>query len=261
MEAIWTWIVTHSATILLFIVIVLIITVKYIWNQLMTKTIPSYMEEKGKNLATKQDVEEITRKTEQVEKEFKEAFELFSSDIKFKYEYIYKQYSELYCKLYAIIVQSEYVRHYIRLSNNEFISFEDAPFLEVSPTHRVSKQFAFGEQGSTVKETVEDIDTPISQFNKKELCDYIIEHGDLASQDLLILAVSYRFAYFHYSGNLECKNSSTQETANDEEFRLIKEVVMTIVKEYNEMRKMLKLSYDQKELDTGIPSICDSQND
>ena len=118
MEAIWTWIVTHSATILLFIVIVLIITVKYVWNQLMTKTIPSYMEEKGKNLATKQDVEEITRKTEQVEKEFKEAFELFSSDIKFKYEYIYKQYSELYCKLYAIIVQSEYVRHYIRLSNN-----------------------------------------------------------------------------------------------------------------------------------------------
>ena len=174
--------------------------------------LPSYMDKKGENLATKEDVREITELTEQVEKEFKEAFELFSSDIKFKYEYIYKQYSELYCKLYAIIVQSEYVRRYIQLSNNEYISFDDAPFLEVSPTHRVSKQFTFGEQGSTVKETVEDIDTPISQFNKKELCDYIIEHGDLASQDLLKLAVSYRFAYFHYSGNPECRNSSTQNT-------------------------------------------------
>ena len=239
----------------------LIILIIFLIGLFAKNYLPSYMDKKGENLATKEDVREITELTEQVEKEFKEAFELFSSDIKFKYEYIYKQYSELYCKLYAIIVQSEYVRRYIQLSNNEYISFDDAPFLEVSPTHRVSKQFTFGEQGSTVKETVEDIDTPISQFNKKELCDYIIQHGDLASQDLLKLAVSYRFAYFHYSGNPECRNSSTQNTANDEEFRMIKEVVMTIVKEYNEMRKMLKLSYDQEELDTGIPSICDLQND
>lgn len=201
----------------------LIILIIFLIGLFAKNYLPSYMDKKGENLATKEDVREITELTEQVEKEFKEAFELFSSDIKFKYEYIYKQYSELYCKLYAIIVQSEYVRRYIQLSNNEYISFDDAPFLEVSPTHRVSKQFTFGEQGSTVKETVEDIDTPISQFNKKELCDYIIEHGDLASQDLLKLAVSYRFAYFHYSGNPECRNSSTQNTANDEEFRMIKE--------------------------------------
>ena len=30
--------------------------------------LPSYMDEKGKNLATKEDVEEITRKTEEVER-------------------------------------------------------------------------------------------------------------------------------------------------------------------------------------------------
>ena len=28
--------------------------------------LPSYMDEKGKNLATKEDIEEITRKTEEV---------------------------------------------------------------------------------------------------------------------------------------------------------------------------------------------------
>lgn len=40
-----------------------------------------HMDEKGKNLATKEDIEEITGKTEEVQKEFKEGFELFSKDI------------------------------------------------------------------------------------------------------------------------------------------------------------------------------------
>lgn len=76
--------------------------------------LPSYMDEKGKNLATKEDIQEITRKTEEVQQEFRENFELFSSDVQFKYDFYYKQYSELYCKLYAIIIQSEYVRHFIK---------------------------------------------------------------------------------------------------------------------------------------------------
>ena len=43
------------------------------------------MDEKGKNLATKEDIEEITRKTEEVQQEFRQGFELFSNDVKFKY--------------------------------------------------------------------------------------------------------------------------------------------------------------------------------
>jgi hypothetical protein len=74
---------------------------------------PSYMDEKGKNLATKEDIQEITRKTEEVQKEFKEGFERFSSDLQFKYNFYFKQYSELYSKLYSIIIQSEYVRRFI----------------------------------------------------------------------------------------------------------------------------------------------------
>ena len=54
---------------------------------------PSYLDEKGKNHATKQDIEIITRKTEEVQKEFKEGFELFSSDVHFKYDFYFKQYS------------------------------------------------------------------------------------------------------------------------------------------------------------------------
>ena len=86
--------------------------------------LPSYMDEKGKNLATKEDIEEITRKTEEVQQEFHEGFELFSNDVKFKYNFFYKQYSELYCKLYAIIIQSEYVRHFIELTDKRTIPFE-----------------------------------------------------------------------------------------------------------------------------------------
>lgn len=100
------------------------------------KYLPSYMDEKGKNLATKEDIEEITRKTEEVQKEFKESFELFANDVKFKYDFYYKQYADLYCKLYAFVSQSEYVRHFIELTDNRIITFEDAPFLEISPTHK-----------------------------------------------------------------------------------------------------------------------------
>lgn len=194
-----------------------------------------------------------------MQKKFKEAFELFSSDVKFKYDYNYKQYSELYCKLYAFVIQSEYVRKYIELCENKNITFDEAPFLELSPTHRVTTKTEFGSSGTKVKQVTKDIETAISQLNKKRMCDCIIEHGDLASQELLKLAVSYRFAYSNYSGNPENKNSSTEDIANDEEFRMIRSLVITIVKEYNELREMLKLSYDQHELSTGIPHIPNEQ--
>ena len=64
--------------------------------------LPSYFNEKGKNLATKEDIEDITRKTEEVQKEFKEGFELFTSDVHFKYDFYYRQYAELYSKLYVV---------------------------------------------------------------------------------------------------------------------------------------------------------------
>lgn len=235
---------------------ILIIVIIFLAGLFTKNYLPSYMEKKGENLATKEDVEEITKLTEQVQKEFKEGFELFSSDIKFKYDYYYRQYSELYCKLYAIIIQSEYVRHYISLTDGNFVSFDEAPFLEISPIHKVMQKLTVsGENGRSFSQEIEDIETPISQFNKRQLCDYIIEHGDLSSQNLLKLAVSYRFAYSNYAGNPEVKNSSTQDTANEEEFRIIREIVITIVKEYNGMRKELKLPYDANELETGIPCI------
>lgn len=87
------------------------------------------------------------------------------------------------------------------------------------------------------------------------MCDYIITNGSLASQKLLKLAVSYRFAYDHYSGNETGGSIGIKEAADDEEFRMIKDIVITIVKDYNLLRKELKLEYNEDELKTGNPSL------
>ncbi len=64
---------------------------------LITKNyLPSYMDKKGENLATKEDIAEITKLTEQAQKEFKEEFERFSHDLNFKYDYFHHQYETLY---------------------------------------------------------------------------------------------------------------------------------------------------------------------
>lgn len=217
---------------------------------------PSYLDEKGKNLATKQDIEIITRKTEEVQKEFKEGFELFSSDVHFKYDFYFKQYSELYSKLYGIIMQSEYLRYFIRINNGQEISFEEAPFIEILPTHKTTKTLNFGHKNPAKIQVKEEIvETPLSNFNKKQLCEYIIDNAEYATQKLLKIAVAYRFANFYYTGNSEASMTPWQDTANEEEFRLIKEVVCCIVSEYNFFRKELKMTYNEIELETGIPQL------
>ena len=217
---------------------------------------PSYAGEKGKNHATKEDIQEITRKTEEVQKEFREGFERFLSELQFKNDFYFKQYSKLYCKLYSIIIQSEYIRRFIFITDGQEHCFDEAPFYEITPIHKMKQQFKF-EVGKpvTYNQSSEEIETPISQFNKKQLCDYIIENGEYATQELLKITVSYRFAYSHYEGNPEVKNSSCADAANDEEFRLIREMVCCIVKDYNYFRKELKLKYNQEELETGIPQL------
>lgn len=217
---------------------------------------PSYMDKKGENLATKEDIEEITKKTEAVQQEFREGFELFSSDVRFKYDFYYKQYSELYCKLYSIVIQSEYVRAFTKVDCGQEISFDEAPFVEIGPSKKVSKKIDFkdGEQPK-VTSTEEIYETPLSKFNKSHMCSLIIENDSLASQELLKIAVSYRFAEFYYSGNREVHNSSVVKTADEEEFRLIREMVCCIVKEYNMLRRELKMPYDKNEITDGIPRL------
>ena len=82
-----------------------------------------------------------------------------------------------------------------------------------------------------------------------------LTNGAYSSQKLLKIAMSYRFAYNYYSGNPETKNSECQKIADDEEFRLIREMICCIVSEYNYYRKALNMNYDENELNTGIPQL------
>lgn len=208
---------------------------------------PSYMKEKGKNLATKEDIQEITRKTEMVQREFKEDFELFASDVQFKYDFYFKQYSKLYCKLYSIIMQSEYVRHFIYVTEGKKIPFNEKPFLQISPTKKTNTKMIFKENAPiSVERNTEEIVTPISEFNFKSIYEYIIDNGEYATQNLLRIAVAYRFAYEHFDERDSTKNELSQ---------LTKELVCCIIKEYNYFRKELKMEYDENELNTEIPYI------
>ena len=45
---------------------------------------------------------------------------------------------ELYSKLYEIIIQSEYIRHFIILNSKKECAFNECPFLEVSPTKLIN---------------------------------------------------------------------------------------------------------------------------
>ena len=234
--AVWNWINANASQLGLIVLIVMVLVARFFWKQLVDKTIPSYMEEKGKNLATKQDVEEITRKTEQVQKEFKEDFERFTTDIHFKNDFYSQQYEELYAELYTIIIQSEYMRYLMKLKNGQTFSFEDYPFIAVSPIHRSKTKVETKDDASlTVSHTEEQIETPESKFTCLKLSELIIDRGKFASPVLLKLAVSYRLVHGLIMDSDVTKN---------EDFRLQGEIVRRIVREYNELRCNLKMDYE-----------------
>lgn len=53
--------------------------------------------------------------------------------------------------MYAIIIQSEYVRHFIELTDKRTIPFEESPFLEITPTHKETTTFNISKaNGSSV---------------------------------------------------------------------------------------------------------------
>ena len=65
--------------------------------------------------------------------------------------------------------------------------------------------------------------------------------GDLFSQQLLLEEA--------------CGSIDVKDIADEEEFRMIKDIVVAIVQDYNLLRKELKLDYNENEIKTGIPEL------
>ena len=236
------WIIFAVETCALVAIVITIVLIKHF--------LPSYIKEKGKNLATKEDVQEITKLTESIQQEFRKEIERFKLDLDFKYEFYYKQYEGLYCYLYAIIVQSEYVRQYIKIVRNEEFSFDDAPFIAISPIHRTNQKIEYTEgAGVNYNQKKEEIETPISKFNFEELIDFIIEKSALADQKLIKYAVAYRFVHSVRGADAD------KEESKAEEERLEKVIIVSIIETFNRLRKELGMEYLENEFETGLFNV------
>lgn len=102
------------------------------------------MEKKGENLATKENVKEFTRKTEEVQQVFRQEIARFSKDLEFKYDFYCKQYGGLYSILYAIVSQLKYTKHIIKLPDGRELTFDEYPFVKISPTRTVKTTYEIG---------------------------------------------------------------------------------------------------------------------
>lgn len=211
--------------------------------------LPAYMDQKGKNLATKEDIAEITRNTEEVKVLFQKEIAVFSHELTFVNDYAFNRYNILYARIYGIVIQSEYFRFFYKKHELGDLCFEEFPFIEIKRNRINSQESIF--TGETISEKVRPIEDEITSFNKKELCDYIIDKSEYASPRLLKLAIAYRYAESNYEGTKKVEDPKVAKAFNDSEFELIKEIVKTIIVEYNEIRKIVNLSYSESELTTG----------
>ena len=206
---------------------------------------PTYLEKKAENLATKEDIQEITRLTEETQQAFRKEFERFNADLHFKYDFYSKQFTELYSYLYSIIIQSEYLRTYLSSFKGLSISFDDNPFLQVSPIHETTTitEIKKGEKSKVTYQTA-DTETPLSKFSFDEVIAFIIQHGELAEQELLKYSISYRFIN-------TLPEYSNRDDLGAEGNRLQIAIIKSIVQTYNRLRKELNMPYEKDELDTG----------
>ena len=228
------------------VVLIAIVISEFIFGLWIKSYLPSYMKKKGENLATKEDIKEVTRLTEESKQYFRQGIEQFTTDLHFKYDFYSRQYEELYCYLYAVVVQSEYVRYCINKSSDQKITFDSIPFITIAPTkHRTQKlEFKAGKP-TQFTQTEESIETEASKFNFEELVNHIIENGALAERDLLKYAVSYRFADM-------IKEDSTFSKDSDDELNYLQiKIIESIIKTYNLLRKELKMDFCNSELETG----------
>ena len=209
--------------------------------------IPTYMSSKGKNLATKEDIKEITQKQEEVKLEFQKQIQDYNREASFSDKYKYDQYAALYSKIYAIICQSEFLRYMSKEAHGNVILFDRARYIELHKSkHTIDT--TLGEYGKTkhVKEIIED---DITRYNKHMINNLILENYMFASPQLIKLAVGHRYCLDYYTAP---KDDIHTTYCKNQELSIIKDIVVTVVKEYNQLRKDLKMDYDEKELHSGI---------
>lgn len=209
----------------------------------------TYFKEKGKNIATKEDVQEITSLVEDVKvvyiktiedfkKDISKEVQKYSEEIKIRTQDNYKRYVNLYSKLYQAVVQSEYVRKF----NDMDLGFEVAPFIEISKT-RSSRVHTQGKIPDVSEETIHD---DVTELNKKSIIEQTINNYEYASEKLQKVIIKYRYVHQFYL----ITDHPQHHKFCEEEIVLLKELIELIIVETNEIKKLLGFEYNQIEVDT-----------
>ncbi|MCZ6944481.1 hypothetical protein ACQKOD_04350 [Bacillus mycoides] len=186
----------------------------------------------------------LTFITNMIFKYLQNKFDFMVETKKFKRDYNFEQLKELYLELYAIIAQSEFLRYFHELQSQG--KMKDIPFIESKRTKVKQRKDIF--TGKILEESEEVIETSISKFNKMGLVNLIMKNKKYASQKLIKLAVAYRYCHEFY----EKEDLINSKKFQEEELRLIYDIVLTIVLETNTKLKYCKMDYIKSEMDTGI---------
>lgn len=171
---------------------------------------------------------------------FKNWFDWVDNTNKFIRDHSYNQLKELYLELYARVAQSEYLRYYLKIDKG----LDEVPFIEISRQRHI-----FSMDPSVKEETIQ-IKDAVTEFNKLSIAELIINKGEYASQELLKLAVAYRFIHPYYTDQTIDENRL--DDFQTEELELIKKIVKVIVQETNKNLKISSMKYNKSELKTGL---------
>lgn len=231
------------------IAVILINIIIFIVGLFLGKFLPSYMTEKGKNIATKEDIGDITKIIEETKidyimniesfkNELSKEISKYSEEIKIISSDSYNRYIQLYSKLYQAVLQSEYLRGFLNIQG----TFEEVPFIEL---HRKRTNEVLNADG--YKREVVKIEDGITSLNKKFLIDKTFEYGEYASERLIKVAVGYRYIYEFYT----IEDHPLHQQLMDEELKILNEFIELIVRETNELKKALGFDYNLEEIKKG----------
>jgi hypothetical protein len=169
----------------------------------------------------------------------KNKFDWFMDKKKFKREYYFIQLKELYLYLYGIVVQSEYIRFFDNLDED----FKDIPFLEINKMRYTEQRDFFGKILNREEIEIKD---GITNYNKKELYETIINKSQHASQKLIKLAVAYRYLHDNYQKELDDKDRLNK--FQKEELLFLGKIVILVIYETNEKLNFLEMDFNKSEL-------------
>lgn len=190
------------------------------------KASDTFFIKKAENYATKQDITEITKKTEEVQSEFHKIRTEFDTDLKFRYTFYENQYKELYAKLYLKICKSEALRFTLNSLSKDSYKFCTLPIVEYAGN--------YDENGNEVgdKSIIEDI------------VELVLEKEIYSSPELIKLICT-----FNAVENYE-KHTETEDMIGQLEKELKIEIIRTIFGDYCWLRDRLHLKNDKDMIET-----------